>query len=161
MLCNQAYCTNTPSVTPGPRNCARFKADKILSSRQRVRCCLTVRHACFRSKASPSRPNSRERSCISAIVTNPVSSAKSDRLWASSVSTSQTFALGRREATRGAEAVALVRLEGEVSPTVLVGRLFPPRANWSRRPQANRRCLQLSFFLACLGNRYLLPQKYI
>ena len=30
-----------------------------------------------------------------------------------------TFALGRREATRGAEAVALVRLDGEVSPTIL------------------------------------------
>jgi D-3-phosphoglycerate dehydrogenase len=30
-----------------------------------------------------------------------------------------TFALGRREATRGAEAVSLVRLDGEVSPSVL------------------------------------------
>jgi D-3-phosphoglycerate dehydrogenase / 2-oxoglutarate reductase len=30
-----------------------------------------------------------------------------------------TFALGRREATRGAEAVALVRLDGDVSPTIL------------------------------------------
>jgi D-3-phosphoglycerate dehydrogenase / 2-oxoglutarate reductase len=30
-----------------------------------------------------------------------------------------TFALGRREATRGAEAVSLVRLDGEVSPSIL------------------------------------------
>ncbi len=30
-----------------------------------------------------------------------------------------TFALGRREAARGAEAVALVRLDGEVSPSIL------------------------------------------
>jgi len=30
-----------------------------------------------------------------------------------------TFALGRREATRGAEAVSLVRLDGEVSASIL------------------------------------------
>ena len=30
-----------------------------------------------------------------------------------------TFALGRREASRGAEAVSLVRLDGEISPTIL------------------------------------------
>jgi D-3-phosphoglycerate dehydrogenase len=30
-----------------------------------------------------------------------------------------TFALGRREATRGAEAVSLVRVDGEVQDTVL------------------------------------------
>jgi D-3-phosphoglycerate dehydrogenase len=30
-----------------------------------------------------------------------------------------TFALGRREATRGAEAVSLVRVDGEVSASIL------------------------------------------
>jgi len=30
-----------------------------------------------------------------------------------------TFALGRREATRGAEAISLVRLDGEVSASIL------------------------------------------
>ena len=89
------------------------------NSQQKARCCTTARRVCCRSEGFPVEAqlegtllylrNRDEPGVIGQV------GATLGKLGVNIA----TFALGRREAHRGAEAVSLVRLDGEVSGSIL------------------------------------------